>query len=337
MKNGTPRARAPRALVAGAAGFIGSHLCERLLAEGWHVIGIDNFLTGRPRNVEHLARDPRFELHELDVIEPLGVFRSLDWVFHLASPASPPAYQRHSLRCLQANSEGTRNLLNVAARSGAAFLLASTSEVYGDPLVHPQTESYWGNVNPVGPRSMYDEAKRFAESLTVDFGRVHGVPTRIARIFNTYGPRMAPDDGRVISNFVCQALRGKPLTVYGDGSQTRSFQYVDDLVEALFRLTRVDYPHPINLGNPEEHTIAQLVAVVGDVLGHPVTVEHRALPGDDPRQRRPDTRLARSVLGWAPRVGLREGLRRTAAHFRGVLGVERREPVWSPPPQLVAP
>lgn len=321
MNDGELRACPPRALVAGAAGFIGSHLCERLLAEGWHVIGVDSFLTGRARNVEHLAHDARFELHELDVTEPLGVFRSLDWVFHLASPASPPAYQRHSLHCLQVNSEGTRNLLQVAVQAGASFLLASTSEVYGDPLEHPQTESYWGNVNPVGPRSMYDEGKRFAESLTTDFARVHHLPIRIARIFNTYGPRMRTDDGRAVPAFFTAALRGEPLPVFGDGSQTRSLCYVDDEVEGLLRLLLSDHVGPVNIGNPEEVTMLELAQAVQDVTGSHPGIVFQPAPADDPKVRRPDTTLAESVLGWKAEVTLRDGLARTVGWFREALGL----------------
>lgn len=241
-----------RVLVAGAAGFIGSHLCERLLQDGFEVVGLDNLLTGRLRNLRHLEREPLFDFLQHDIVEPIPDLGPFDWVFHLASPASPPAYQEHALECLRTNSEGTLQLLRLALDQRARFFLTSTSEVYGDPLQHPQRESYWGNVNPVGPRSMYDEGKRYAETLTTTFRKFHGLSTRIVRIFNTYGPRMDPDDGRVVSNFLCQALRGEPLTIYGDGQQTRSFQYVDDLVEGMRRMMEVEYLLPINLGMPEE-------------------------------------------------------------------------------------
>jgi nucleoside-diphosphate-sugar epimerase len=304
-----------RALVAGAAGFIGSHLCERLLDDGFEVFGVDNLLTGRLENIEHLEVEPRFDFEELDIVEGTPSVGHFDWIFHLASPASPPAYQRHCVSCLRTNSEGTLNLLELAVRHGASFFLASTSEIYGDPLCHPQTESYWGNVNPIGPRSMYDEGKRFAESSTVGFHRTHGVPTRIVRIFNTYGPRMDPDDGRVISNFLCQALRSEPLTIHGDGTQTRSFQYVDDLIEGVVRLMWTDFSQPVNLGNPEEYSILELASAIGDVVPEPVPLRFLPLPTDDPRQRRPDISLARRLTGWSPRVPLREGLERTCSYF----------------------
>ena len=304
-----------RALVAGAAGFIGSHLCERLLADGFEVVGIDNLLTGRLENLAHLAGDPRFDFVECDIVEGTPETGHFDWILHLASPASPPAYQRHSVSCLRTNSEGTLNLLQLAVDQGASFFLASTSEVYGDPLRHPQSEDYWGNVNPVGPRSMYDEGKRFAESSTVDFHRVHGLRTRIVRIFNTYGPRMDPDDGRVVSNFLCQALRGDPLTVHGDGSQTRSFQYIDDLVEGIMAIMKVDFNRPVNLGNPEEYSILELISVIGEMVPKSLEVEFLPLPDDDPKQRKPDITLALELLDWSPRVSLREGLRRTLSHF----------------------
>ncbi len=323
-----------RALVAGAAGFIGSHLCDRLLADGFHVVGIDNFLTGRAQNLEHLEREPRFELVERDVVDPLPRLGRFGWVFQLASPASPPAYQRHSLSCLRSNSEGTLNLLEVARISGGTFFLASTSEVYGDPLQHPQRESYWGNVNPTGPRSVYDEAKRFAESSTCDYRRVHGLSVRIVRIFNTYGPRMDPDDGRVVSNFVCQSLRGAPLSIYGDGTQTRSFQYVDDLVEGVVRLMHVDYQDPVNLGNPEEYTILELVSILREIVADPIELEFHPLPRDDPRQRRPDITLATRLLAWTPRISLREGLARTVRYFAGQLRRPPRPTGAAPSPRL---
>jgi nucleoside-diphosphate-sugar epimerase len=304
-----------RALVAGAAGFIGSHLCERLLAEGFDVVGLDNFLTGRFENIAHLESDPHFDFTECDIVDDFPPAGRFDWIFHFASPASPPAYQRHSTRCLLVNSEGTLNLLQLAVDRGACFLLASTSEVYGDPLCHPQPEAYWGNVNPIGPRSMYDEGKRFAECSTVDYHRTHGLRTRIIRIFNTYGPRMDPDDGRVVSNFLCQALRGDALTVHGDGSQTRSFQYVDDLVEGVIGMMRVDFTQPVNLGNPEECSILELISVIRELVPRPLEVAFHPRPVDDPTQRKPDISLARRLLGWSPRVPLRDGLQRTMAYF----------------------
>jgi dTDP-glucose 4,6-dehydratase len=310
--------------VAGAAGFIGSHLCARLLDEGYDVVGVDNFLTGRRRNLDGLRSDLHFDFRERDVIEPLPALGRFEWVFNLASPASPPAYQRHSLACLRVNSEGTLRLLQLALESRGKFFLASTSEVYGDPNVHPQKESYWGNVNPIGPRSVYDEAKRYAESITSDFHRVHELPVRIVRIFNTYGPHMDPEDGRVVSNFLCQALSREPLTIYGDGKHTRSFQYVDDLVEGVIRLMRVDYNAPVNLGNPEEVSVAELAEMIAALVPGMVEIVYHPLPSDDPRMRRPDSTLARELLQWSPRVSLGEGLRKTLAYFERELVRPRR-------------
>jgi nucleoside-diphosphate-sugar epimerase len=316
-----------RALVTGAAGFIGSHLCERLIAGGYEVVGVDNFLTGRAQNLRQVLRTPRFALLEHDVIEPLprngDLVGELDWIFHLASPASPPKYQRHSIECMRCNAEGTFHLLELARRCDAGFLLASTSEVYGDPEVHPQEESYWGNVNPVGPRAVYDESKRYAEAMTVDFHRRFGVDTRIIRIFNTYGPRMAPDDGRVISNFITQALRGRPLTVYGDGSQTRSFQFVSDLLDGIVRAMQSGVHDPINLGNPDEFTIFELAELTGELLEAPVEIVFEPLPRDDPKRRRPDISRAKALLAWEPSVPLTEGLGRTIAYFKEQLGGRR--------------
>ena len=312
-----------RVLITGAAGFLGSHLTDRVLADGHHVIGVDSFLTGDARNLAHLAHEPRFELLERDVSAGLACDGPLDAVLHLASPASPVDYYEHPIATLDVGSAGTRHALALAHAHGARFLLASTSEVYGDPHVHPQPESYWGHVSSVGPRSCYDEAKRFAEAMTMAFHRSLGVDTRIARIFNTYGPRMRPRDGRVVSNFIVQALRGEPLTLYGDGSQTRSFCYASDEVEGLYRLLlrerAEDSPLPTNIGNPDEFTVRELAELVQDLVA-PITgtrpgVEVRPLPQDDPRQRRPDITRARATLGWAPTVPLREGLARTIAHF----------------------
>lgn len=258
-----------RALITGVAGFLGSHMAERLLVEGHEVLGLDNLSTGQERNLERLGRYPGFTFLRADVSKPLEVAGPLDWILHLASPASPPRYLKLPLETLLVNAEGTRHLLDLSLTKGARFLLASTSEVYGDPLVHPQPESYWGNVNPIGPRSIYDESKRYAEALTLAYHRVYGLPARIARIFNTYGPYMDPLDGRVVSSLIVQALRGEPLTVFGDGSQTRSFCYVDDLVEGLMRLMGVDYPYPVNLGNPEEYRILDLALLIKELTGSP--------------------------------------------------------------------
>ncbi|MDX2192357.1 MAG: UDP-glucuronic acid decarboxylase family protein [Gemmatimonadales bacterium] len=311
-----------RVLLTGAAGFLGSHLCERLLADGHSVIGIDNLVTGRRANLAHLERHPALRVIDADVVHgALPEVEALDAILHFASAASPPAYLRVPIETLLAGSVGTHRLLELARSHGARFLLASTSEVYGDPLVDPQPEGYWGNVNPVGPRSCYDEAKRFAEAMTMAFHREHRVATRIVRIFNTYGPRMRPDDGRVVSNFVVQALRGEPLTIYGDGQQTRSFCFVTDLVEGIVRLLEVDAPEPVNLGNPGEFTMLELAERVLAHTGSASVIERHPLPVDDPHQRRPDISRARALLGWEPVVPLDEGLRRTIAHFRSELGL----------------
>jgi dTDP-glucose 4,6-dehydratase len=309
-----------RVLLTGAAGFVGSHLCDRLLADGAEVIGVDNLLTGRRANIAHLTRHPRFRLLERDATAPLGPAAGpLDWVLHFASPASPPKYLAMPTETLRINSEGTYQLLELAKDHRAKFLLASTSEVYGDPEVHPQFESYWGHVNPIGPRSVYDEAKRFAEAMTMSYARSETVSTRIIRIFNTYGPRMDPDDGRVVTNFIAQALAGRPLTVYGDGSQTRSLQYVDDLVEGIVRVMDSGWTMPVNLGNPEEYTMAELASLVIELTGSSSHIICHPLPQDDPRRRRPDIATARRVLGWKPLVSVREGLLRTIAHHRSVI------------------
>lgn len=307
-----------RILLTGAAGFLGSHLAERLLCEGYEVVGVDNFCTGQRRNIEILSRFAGFSFIEADVAEPLDIKGAFDWVMHLASPASPPRYLRLPVETLRVNAEGTRHLLSLASRCGAAFLLASTSEVYGDPQVHPQPESYWGYVNPVGPRSVYDEAKRYAESLTMAYHRTTGLPVRLIRIFNTYGPRMDSQDGRVVSNFIVQALKEKPLTVYGDGSQTRSFQYVDDLIEGIVRLMCVEYPHPVNLGNPEEFTIMELAHLIKNLTNSSSSIVFEPLPQDDPKQRKPDITVAQRLLGWTPQIPLRDGLSRTIAYFKQV-------------------
>ncbi len=276
-----------RILITGAAGFLGSHLSERLLLEGHEVVGVDDFSSGQPRNIELLAQYPQFHVVQADASKPLQIAGPLDWVMHFASPASPPRYLKLPIQTLLVNGEGTRYLLDMALEKGARFFLASTSEIYGDPLVHPQPETYWGNVNPVGPRSIYDEAKRYAETLTMAYQQARGVSTRTIRIFNTYGPRMDAEDGRVVTNFINQALRGQPLTIYGDGSQTRSFQYVDDLIEGIRRLMDVEYHHPVNLGNPEEYTMLQLAELIQELVGSKMPLEHKLLPQDDPRQRQP--------------------------------------------------
>ncbi|MCS7079230.1 MAG: SDR family oxidoreductase [Chloracidobacterium sp.] len=307
-----------RILVTGGAGFIGTHLCRRLLSEGHEVICLDNFYTGRRANVRPLLDHPRFELVRHDVIEPIRL--EVTQIYHLACPASPVHYQANAIQTVKTSVLGTLNMLGLAKRVGARFLLASTSEVYGDPLVHPQREDYWGNVNPIGPRSCYDEGKRVAETLTMDYHRQHRVDVRIARIFNTYGPNMLENDGRVVSNFICQALREKPLTVYGDGSQTRSFCYVDDLVEGLVRLMAVeDFTGPVNLGNPSEFTVVELARKVLAMTGSSSPIEHRPLPENDPQRRRPDIALAGERLGWSPKVSLDEGLEKTIAYFRTVI------------------
>lgn len=306
-------------LLAGAAGFIGSSLSERLLAEGFRVIGVDNFITGRRSNLTQLRREPRFELIEADVGRPLQIDTDLDWVLHFASPASPPKYLRHPLQTLLANSRGSHELLDLAQAKRAQFFLASTSEVYGDARQHPQSEDYWGNVNPIGSRSIYDEGKRYAEALTMLYRRKQGQSVRIARIFNTYGPRMDPYDGRVVSNFIRQALLHEPITVYGDGTQTRSLQYIDDLVEAIVRLMHSDYQMPINLGNPEELSILELARMVQELTDNRSPIAFAPLPDDDPCRRRPDIRLARRELGWQPRVPASEGVQNVVDYFTRTL------------------
>jgi dTDP-glucose 4,6-dehydratase len=306
----------PRSLVTGGAGFLGSHLCDRLIREGHEVICIDNLITGDVSNVAHLLGTDGFRFIKYDVTEYLYVQGRVDYILHFASPASPVDYQRLPIQTLKVGSLGTHKALGLAKAKSARLLLASTSEVYGDPQVHPQPESYWGYVNPVGPRGVYDEAKRFAEAITMAYHRYHGVDTRIARIFNTYGPRMRPHDGRVVSNFLIQALAGRPLTVYGDGQQTRSFCFVSDLVEGLFRLLMSSEVEPVNLGNPTERTIRDLVAAVETILGHRLEVTYSPLPQDDPRVRQPDITRARERLGWEPVVDLEAGLRETIAYFQ---------------------
>ena len=303
-------------LVSGAAGFIGSHLCDRLLAEGHHVTGLDNLITGSRRNLSHLDGDSRFQFLVHDVTHAIDLAGPFDQVWHLASLASPKEYLAHPIETLESGSMGTRNMLEIARRDAARFLLSSTSECYGDPLEHPQAETYWGHVNPVGIRSCYDESKRYAEALTMAYHRCHGTRSNIARIFNTYGPRMALKDGRVVPAFLDQALLGEPLTVYGDGLQTRSFCYVADLVDGLVRLGSSEEHEPVNLGNPVELTILEFAERIRRLMGSNLEVVFRPLPEDDPRKRRPDISKAKRILGWEPKVSLEDGLRETVAYFR---------------------
>jgi len=320
-------------LVTGGAGFLGSHLCGRLVREGHHVICVDNLITGKRSNIEHLlggaeGQEPpagapiRFIEH--DISQPLWIDEAVDNVLHFASPASPVDYLELPIQTLKVGSLGTHNSLGLAKAKGARFLLASTSEVYGDPQVHPQSEDYWGNVNPVGPRGVYDEAKRFAEAMTMAYHRYHGLDVRIVRIFNTYGPRMRPRDGRVVPAFLQQALRGEPLTVFGDGSQTRSFCYVSDLIDGIYRLLTSDVTEPVNIGNPEEMTVRQFAETVLRITDSESTLSFHPLPEDDPKVRQPDITRARTLLGWEPRVSLDEGLESTAAYFRTVLEGEQQ-------------
>jgi nucleoside-diphosphate-sugar epimerase len=309
-----------RVVVAGGAGFLGSHLCDQLVARGDRVVCVDNFVTGSARNVEHLVGDDAFELVEHDITRPWDLDGDVDAVMNLASPASPKDYYALPIETLDVGSIGTRNLLELARTNSARFFMASTSEVYGDPAVHPQTEEYWGNVNPIGPRSMYDEAKRFSEALTFAYHRTHGVDIRVVRIFNTYGPRMQPDDGRVVSNFITQALRDEPLTIYGDGSQTRSFCYVEDEVRGFLALLDSDEVGPVNIGNPGEFTMLELADLVNELTGNEAGIVYEPLPADDPRQRKPDISLAVEKLGWTPQVDLRSGLQRTIPFFASAIG-----------------
>jgi len=305
--------------VTGGAGFLGSHLCDALLAEGYRVLAVDNLVTGRLANLAHLANDPRFEFVEKDVCQP-AAYGPLDYVFHFASPASPVDYARHGIATLRAGSYGTFEALETALRCKAKFMMASTSECYGDPLVHPQPETYWGHVNPIGPRSVYDEAKRFSEAVTAAYHRYHNVDTRILRIFNTYGPRMQIQDGRVIPNFMWQALRGENLTVYGDGRQTRSFCYVSDEIDGILRLARSEEHAPVNIGNPSEFTILECVQKVIAVTGSESKIKFEPLPQDDPKQRCPDITKAKSLLGWEPKVDLEAGLKLSLDYFRKAVG-----------------
>ncbi|MBW0161116.1 MAG: SDR family oxidoreductase [Sediminibacterium sp. Gen4] len=307
-----------RILITGAAGFLGSHLCDRFIREGYHVIGMDNLITGDMNNIEHLLKLPDFDFHHHDVTKFIHVSGHLDYILHFASPASPIDYLKIPIQTLKVGALGTHNCLGLAKAKKARILVASTSEVYGDPLVHPQTEEYWGNVNPVGPRGVYDEAKRFMESITMAYHTYHGVETRIVRIFNTYGPRMRLNDGRALPAFIGQALRGEDITVFGDGSQTRSFCYVDDLVEGIYRLLMSDYSMPVNIGNPNEISLLDFAKEVLKLTGAGVKIIHKPLPVDDPKQRRPDITKAKEILGWEPTVDRAEGLKMTYAYFKNL-------------------
>jgi dTDP-glucose 4,6-dehydratase len=307
-----------RALVTGGAGFLGSHLCDALLGEGYSVVAVDNLLTGRPENLKHLSNESRFEFRELDICDPFDCGK-VDYVFHFASPASPVDYSVHGIATLKVGSLGTFNALEMARKYSSKYLISSTSECYGDPLEHPQKETYWGNVNPIGPRSVYDESKRFSEAVTVAYRRYHKVDTRIVRIFNTYGPRMQLNDGRVVPNFMKQALRGEDLTVYGDGRQTRSFCYVSDEIDGFIRLAKSGEPGPINIGNPREFTILECAQIVLAVTGSKSRIVYEPLPQDDPKQRCPDITKARQLLGWEPTVQLEEGLKLSLEYFRNAV------------------
>lgn len=314
-----------RILITGAAGFLGSHLCDRFINEGYHVIAMDNLITGRLKNIEHLFKLENFEFYNHDVSKYIHVPGQLDYILHFASPASPIDYLKIPIQTLKVGSLGIHNCLGLAKAKGARVLIASTSEIYGDPMVHPQTEEYWGNVNPVGPRGVYDEAKRFQEAMTMAYHTFHGVETRIARIFNTYGPKMRLNDGRVLPAFIGQALRGEDLTVFGDGSQTRSFCYVDDLIEGIYRLLMSNYAEPVNLGNPSEITIADFAEEIIKLTGTKQKVIYKDLPVDDPKQRRPDITKAKEILGWEPKVNRSEGLKKTYDYFKGLSVEELNE------------
>ncbi len=311
-----------RVLITGAAGFLGSHLCDRFIKDGYHVIGMDNLLTGNIKNIEHLFPLPQFEFHHHDITKYIHIAGELDYILHFASPASPIEYLKMPIQTMKVGALGTHNVLGVAKAKGARVLVASTSEVYGDPLVHPQVEEYWGNVNPIGPRGVYDEAKRFLEAITMAYHTYHKVETRIIRIFNTYGPRMRVNDGRVLPAFFSQAIRGEGLTVFGDGSQTRSFCYVDDLVEGIVRLLMSDYDMPVNIGNPDEVTIKEFGEEVLAMVGNPkAKLIYKELPKDDPKKRRPNITKAKEILGWEPKISRAEGMKRTYEYFKTVVEV----------------
>ncbi len=305
-----------RVLITGAAGFLGSHLCDRFIKEGYHVIGMDNLITGDLRNIEHLFKLGQFEFYHHDVTKFIHIPGNLDYIMHFASPASPIDYLKIPIQTLKVGAMGTHNCLGLAKAKNARILVASTSEVYGDPLVHPQTEEYWGNVNPVGPRGVYDEAKRYMESITMAYHTFHGVETRIVRIFNTYGPRMRLNDGRALPAFIGQALRGEDMTVFGDGSQTRSFCYVDDLIDGIYRLLLSDYKMPVNIGNPNEISLKEFAEEILALTGNKVKIVHKPLPVDDPKQRKPDITKAKTILGWEPKVNRSEGLKVTYEYFK---------------------
>jgi len=311
-----------RALVTGGAGFIGSHLCERLIQEGLEVIAVDNLITGNPANLSGLKKEPNFDFIRQDAAEPLKIRQKLDWVFHFASPASPIDYLELPIETMKAGSLAVLSTLELSVKKHASYFFASTSEVYGDPLVHPQKEDYWGNVNAIGPRAVYDEAKRFGEAMTAAYHRYHKVPIRISRIFNTYGPRMRLNDGRVVPNFIGQALKGENVTVFGDGNQTRSFCFVDDLVEGVIRLSKAEYFKPVNLGNPVELKIIEFAQKIIELVGSQSKIAFKPLPEDDPRQRKPDISLAKKLLGWEPKVELDQGLKITIEFFKKQIGVK---------------
>ncbi|MGE5520839.1 MAG: UDP-glucuronic acid decarboxylase family protein [Candidatus Dadabacteria bacterium] len=317
-----------RILITGGAGFLGSHLCDRFINEGYEVIAMDNLITGDLRNIEHLFKLKEFEFYHHDVTKFIHVPGELDYILHFASPASPIDYLKIPIQTLKVGAMGTHNCLGLAKEKKARILVASTSEVYGDPLVHPQTEEYWGNVNPVGPRGVYDEAKRYMESITMAYHNFHGLDTRIVRIFNTYGPRMRLNDGRALPAFVGQALRGEDLTVFGDGSQTRSFCYVDDLVEGIYRLLKSDYHQPVNIGNPDEISLKEFAEEILELTGHKVKIIYKPLPEDDPKQRKPDITKAKELLGWSPKVNRRDGLQKTYEYFSSLSSTE-----WSKLPK----
>jgi len=306
-------------LITGGAGFIGSHLCRKLLEEGKRVICVDNFITGFRKNIEELESNPKFKLIEQDISNPLYIEEDLDWILHFASLASPKHYLNYPIKTLKSGLLGTHNCLGIAKKKGAKFLLASTSEIYGDPLVHPQPEEYWGNVNSIGVRSCYDESKRGAEAITYAYMRQHSLDVRVVRIFNTYGPNMHPDDGRVVSNFIVQALKGENITIYGEGTQTRSFCYVDDLVEGIVKMMNIDYKLPLNLGNPKEFTINELANLVLKLIGSKSKIEKLPLPEDDPKQRQPNIDKVKRMIGWQPRVTLEEGLEKTIEYFKNCI------------------